>query len=1044
MADDRNEDRVLGADDLRALADVRAALDGVEREQGRVLEERRRLRQRLDGLLEALSGNGVALSFDSDGGLSDAGGAVDRLLGIGSRELVSSFEDIAPAPTREALAEANRKVSAGGVTLAESDGVLRCGGVEHAFQWIHVPREDDAGEQVGVDAVGLPVTSVVEEAGDSAAGDPFDALVLETAQHIIDEPGDASIERALAAFGELLGADRLVINSYDEDDRKFSVRASWLSNDTKPLAVETRGISISEIPWAYAQLGAGDLVAISEAADLSADAVAEKRLYAADGVKTSLLIPILRNDVLSGFLSVQSADVERHWSDAEQGQARRLGILLSGALAQAASAVELEAACTDADEAVAQADDARRTAESAEARAREIRQRVEEATAEAEESRARVADLESELETARDEARAGRELSESVEKRVRDAEDAADDVRSELDAAKQEATTSRRELDELRDGAERAQRRSEDTAADALAVRKALEDARAELEEARREAAEVRAERSEDDAEAADSSVPDPEATLEIDIVPEAAADSDADTTREEEPAREADPPEEAPILEADSEADAEPIAEADSEADAEPIAEADSAGDSEPAELDPLPVFDLDIDDEFPEDTSPDLESEPEAAEIDGEADTETVELGEFELDATVESRSDDFDPDATLEIDPLKLAAKADPGAAADGGASDSPAEIELTQTPESQDGDLPRALGLDEILERTQTAEVLSSDDEDIGIGDQPESASGVEETVEVSPPQFLDTDDPEIAADSTPDASEPTDGAVEGDEADDPVVDDDESPESADESSESDDESPESDDVAREVEAARRMARQVAGKDDDDAAATIDDRATPAPTAPAVPDLPGIDPSVGLQDVGGNVELYRNLLSKFRQDYLGASAKIESAIAKGNIEVAHLLLHAIKGVAGMLGAQRVRSTAEDLETNLIGSDETTTQAALGAFNEALDEALESIARLDGGAELPPDEPPDAPDADSHVSDPMVLRSYLSGLRQHLLAEKPKQCQLVMREITARTWPGEFNDQVNELARLISAAEFEAARQTFDTLMSMFRDD
>ena len=142
--------------------------------------------------------------------------------------------------------------------------------------------------------------------------------------------------------------------------------------------------------------------------------------------------------------------------------------------------------------------------------------------------------------------------------------------------------------------------------------------------------------------------------------------------------------------------------------------------------------------------------------------------------------------------------------------------------------------------------------------------------------------------------------------------------------------------------------------------------------------------------------------------------------------------------------MLGAQRVRSTAEDLETNLIGNDETTTQVARDAFTGALEEALKAIAALDGGAELPSPGPDVAPAAEIHVSDPMVLRSYLSGLRQHLLAEKSKQCQLVMREITARPWPAEFNEPVAELAGLIGADRFEEARVAFDTLMSMFEDD
>lgn len=253
MGDDTIDDGTLGAGELGMLDGVREALEGVEREQGRVLRERGRLRDQLEGLLGGLRATGVVLCFDSEGTLTGAEGAVDGLLGISSSELVSKFDDIAPGATREAVLAANRKASEPSATLVESYGSLRCGDTERAFQWLHVPRWDVAGDVVGVDVIGVHLADTAPDDGGAEGPDSFDAVFVETAQRIIDDPGVALIEGALATFGESFAADRVVINEYDEDDRRFSVRASWLRGGTEPLDAETRGIPISDIPWAYAQ-----------------------------------------------------------------------------------------------------------------------------------------------------------------------------------------------------------------------------------------------------------------------------------------------------------------------------------------------------------------------------------------------------------------------------------------------------------------------------------------------------------------------------------------------------------------------------------------------------------------------------------------------------------------------------------------------------------------------------------------------------------------------------------------------------------------------
>ena len=205
----------------------------------------------------------------------------------------------------------------------------------------------------------------------------------------------------------------------------------------------------------------------------------------------------------------------------------------------------------------------------------------------------------------------------------------------------------------------------------------------------------------------------------------------------------------------------------------------------------------------------------------------------------------------------------------------------------------------------------------------------------------------------------------------------------------------------------------------------------------PEAPVESAFPGLDTVAGVSEIAGNADLYRNMLIKFRQDYKSAPEKIGRAIEKGNTEVAYLLLHAIKGVAGVLGAAEVRDHAEALEAALMAQDTAATEQALTLFSEALTVVIQSIDRIEAGADL--NTGPAPGEVEPHVSDPKVLRTYLEGLRQHLHSEKRKQCQFVIREITVRTWPAKFNEGVDRLAKRVRADQFEEARNEFNALMA-----
>jgi CheY-like chemotaxis protein len=102
-----------------------------------------------------------------------------------------------------------------------------------------------------------------------------------------------------------------------------------------------------------------------------------------------------------------------------------------------------------------------------------------------------------------------------------------------------------------------------------------------------------------------------------------------------------------------------------------------------------------------------------------------------------------------------------------------------------------------------------------------------------------------------------------------------------------------------------------------------AAAVISQASDAHAIPAVDpgDLPAslesIDMVAALARRGDNKILYRKLLLMFHAEHSRDVHAIRSALQAEDIELASLLAHSLKGLAGTIGADELRAAAKDLE-------------------------------------------------------------------------------------------------------------------------------
>lgn len=102
------------------------------------------------------------------------------------------------------------------------------------------------------------------------------------------------------------------------------------------------------------------------------------------------------------------------------------------------------------------------------------------------------------------------------------------------------------------------------------------------------------------------------------------------------------------------------------------------------------------------------------------------------------------------------------------------------------------------------------------------------------------------------------------------------------------------------------------------------------------------IQGVDLAIGLSRVVGNKELYLKLLRKFKESQGTAATEIQDILSSHGAEAAASRAHALKGVAGNIGAMELHQAVENLESALLdGQSEVADLMSImqTSFNELL---------------------------------------------------------------------------------------------------------
>jgi len=133
--------------------------------------------------------------------------------------------------------------------------------------------------------------------------------------NIIDFDMDEKINGALQLLGEFEGDDRCYVFQFSADETTVTNTHEWCAAGIPPAINRNANVPVENIPWHMDKLRRLEILSVSCIDDLPIDARAEREIFLSQAIQSLLVVPMVRDDTLIGFLGLDSVKKTKTWSE---------------------------------------------------------------------------------------------------------------------------------------------------------------------------------------------------------------------------------------------------------------------------------------------------------------------------------------------------------------------------------------------------------------------------------------------------------------------------------------------------------------------------------------------------------------------------------------------------------------------------------------------------------------------------------------------------------------------------------------------------------
>lgn len=184
----------------------------------------------------------------------------------------------------------------------------------------------------------------------------FEDLIATISTKLINLPVseiDHHICGALKTIGQFVGIERGFVFLLSKDGNTISATHEWETEGFQELGPEFQNIPVTAVPWGIGELRKLEPVLVPRISDLPPEAEVERELFLKiDPVQSAILIPLVCQGKLMGFLGLDSIKEEKRWDKDIVDLLRIVGEIFANAFERKASEEELHQAQTQLEQRV--------------------------------------------------------------------------------------------------------------------------------------------------------------------------------------------------------------------------------------------------------------------------------------------------------------------------------------------------------------------------------------------------------------------------------------------------------------------------------------------------------------------------------------------------------------------------------------------------------------------------------------------------------------------------------------------------------------------
>ncbi|HMZ07827.1 MAG TPA: ATP-binding protein [Anaerolineales bacterium] len=151
----------------------------------------------------------------------------------------------------------------------------------------------------------------------------------------------AAVKDTLMKMGEIFEVDRTYIFEFSEDHTLIKNTFEWCAENINPQIDNLQNIHISIIPWWMSLLNKSESIIIERVSEMPPEAASEKRILEEQNIKSVLVMPMISDSGLFGFIGFDSVSKERAWTSEEINLVSVLNGIITNTLIRQYSQKEL-------------------------------------------------------------------------------------------------------------------------------------------------------------------------------------------------------------------------------------------------------------------------------------------------------------------------------------------------------------------------------------------------------------------------------------------------------------------------------------------------------------------------------------------------------------------------------------------------------------------------------------------------------------------------------------------------------------------------------